>query len=211
MKKAQKFYTVWVGRRPGVYMTWDECKEQVVGYENAVYKSFSTLEQAKKAFLGNSKEFIGNDTFETSLSSEELEKIGNPLQDSICVDGAFNTRTNEMEYQGVSYQSRHKLFHFGPIDAGTNNIAEFLAIIHALAYCKDHALSATVYSDSQTAISWVNKQKAKTKIDDTYRNQYVLSLIKRGEDWLRKNTIHNAVEKWQTEAWGENPADFGRK
>ena len=45
-----KFYAVKEGKKPGIYMSWDECKEQVNGYSGAVYKSFSNEEEAK-AFI----------------------------------------------------------------------------------------------------------------------------------------------------------------
>lgn len=211
MKKKKKFYTVWAGKQPGVYQTWEECKEQIHGYENAVYKSFTTFEQAENAFNSNSKDFIGINTFKPTLSELELQIIGNPIVDSICVDGAWNTQTHEIEYQGVDFKNKNRIFHFGPISKGTNNIAEFLALVHALGYCKKHALGYAIYSDSQTAISWIRRKKAATKIEVDDSSAQVLSLVKRAEEWLMKNEYSNKILKWETVAWGENPADFGRK
>lgn len=211
MKKKQKYYTVWIGRNSGVYSSWEECKEQTHGYENAEYKSFATLEQATDAFMKNSQEFIGLDTFETTLTQKELKLIGQPISNSICVDGAWNTRTNHIEYQGVKFPSKEKIFHAGPFSAGTNNIAEFLAIVHALTYCKNNALSYNIYSDSRTAISWVKKKKAATKIEISESTVKILSIVQRAENWLISNNYESKILKWETSAWGENPADFGRK
>ena len=211
MKKKKKFYTVWVGGIPGVYHTWEECKKQIHGYENAVYKSFPTLEQAENAFKGNSVDFIGVDKTESALSEFELQQIGDPIRDSICVDGAWNTQTHEIEYQGVFLENRNRIFHVGPLRKGTNNIAEFLALVHALAYCKQSQLDLAVYSDSRTAISWVKKKKAATKIEINESSAHVLSLVSRAEKWLKSNDYKNKILKWETSAWGENPADFGRK
>jgi ribonuclease HI len=211
MKKKSKFYAVWVGRMPGVYSSWEECKEQIHGYENAVYKSFPTIEQALKAFTEDSNKYIGSKEFESSLSKFELELVGQPVSDGICVDGAWNTRTNEIEYQGVSLIDKKRIFHAGPFNAGTNNIAEFLAIVHALTYCKTHSLGSVIYSDSKTAISWIKKKKAATKIEKIPATEYILSVVRRAEEWLEKNPYSNEILKWETGAWGENPADFGRK
>lgn len=211
MKKKKKFYTVWVGRTPGVYSTWEECKEQIHGFENAVYKGFSTLAQAENAFQNDSRDYIGLENFESTLSEFELQIIGTPLENSICVDGAWNTQNHEIEYQGVNFPNRKKLFHVGPLSKGTNNIAEFLALVHALAYCKNLSLNTAIYSDSRTAISWVRKKKASTKIEISESSTHVLSLVNRAEEWLKKNDYSNQILKWETTAWGENPADFGRK
>lgn len=211
MKKKAKFYTVWIGRKPGVYSNWEECKAQILGFENAVYKSFPTLVQAEKAFADDSQNYIGKENLEPGLSKEELVLIGRPIEDSICVDGAWNTKTNVIEYQGVLFSSRKRIFHAGPFDIGTNNIAEFLAIVHALSYCKIHSLSSAIYSDSRTAIAWIKRKKAATKIDHIDSTKYILSVIHRAESWLENNVYDNKILKWETAAWGENPADFGRK
>src|SRR5690606_9705143 len=102
------------------------------------------------------------------------------------------------------------LFHYGPI-IGTNNIGEFLAIIHGLAYLKERNLQIPIYSDSQTAIKWVKMKKANTTLALTDDTKKVWELIKRGESWLENNSYTNEILKWETEWWGENKADFGRK
>ncbi|QPH37889.1 ribonuclease H1 domain-containing protein [Pedobacter endophyticus] len=208
-KQKQKFYTVWVGRVPGVYHTWEECKEQVFQFEGAVYKSFRTLAEAESAFQKVSEDFIGN---EKSSISKDFSQVSNPPEENtICVDGAWNTRTNAMEYQGVMFPQMKRIFHAGPFPTGTNNIAEFLAIVHALTYCKTHPEISIIYSDSNTAITWVKNKKAKTKIAVTNSNTTIISIVKRAEDWLLKNIYTTKINKWETSEWGENPADFGRK
>ena len=44
---AVKYYAVAVGKKPGIYTKWDECKAMVHGFPGAVYKSFKTLEEAE--------------------------------------------------------------------------------------------------------------------------------------------------------------------
>lgn len=45
----------------------------------------------------------------------------------------------------------------------------------------------------------------------TLQNKSVFDLIERAEAWLNANTWQNPILKWDTENWGEIPADFGRK
>jgi ribonuclease HI len=115
-----------------------------------------------------------------------------------------------MEYRGIYLKTGQEIFHFGPVH-GTNNIGEFLAIVHAMALMKQKGLSMPVYSDSRTAIIWVNKRKAKTTLAPTPENRPLLDLVARAETWLRRNGVPFPLIKWDTEQWGEIPADFGRK
>lgn len=129
---------------------------------------------------------------------------------AIAVDAACSGNPGPMEYRGVYLRTGQEIFHFGPVQ-GTNNIGEFLAIVHALALLKKKGLSMTIYSDSMTAHTWVKKCKCKTTLVRNEKTEPLYQLIARAEAWLRNNTYSNAILKWQTEKWGEVPADFGRK
>lgn len=213
--EKKKYYVVWVGRETGIFETWDDCKKRTDGFPKAQYKSFKTKELAEKAFNSSSKEFIGKDIFETVLTPEQLEEqlalIGEPIKDSISVDGAWNTATGIVEYQGVHTNTGKNLFRVGPYEDGTNNIVEFLAIVHALAYCKQHNLKLPIYSDSRNAIGWVRDKQARTNHEKSNKNKKLFELIDRAIKWLNENEYDNEILKWETKAWGENPADFGRK
>lgn len=207
----KKYYVVWVGRQTGIFETWEDCNEQIFGYPKAVYKSFKTKELAEQALNSSSKEFIGKDIFETELTEDQLKKIGDPIKDSISVDGAWNTTTGIVEYQGVHTETGKVLFKAGPFEDGTNNIVEFLAIVHALAYCKEKEIKLPIYSDSRNAIGWVRDKEARTNHEKSDKNVKLFELIDRAIKWLNENTYKNEILKWETRAWGENPADFGRK
>lgn len=207
----KKYYVVWVGRQTGVFETWSDCNKQILHFPKAVYKSFKTKELAEQAFKSSSKDFIGKDIFETVLPPEQLALIGSPIKDSISVDGAWNTVTGVVEYQGVHTNTGKNLFRIGPFEDGTNNIVEFIAIVHALAYCKKHNLKLPVYSDSRNAIGWVRDKQVRTNHKKSEKNKKLFKLIDRAINWLNENEYHNEVLKWETRAWGENPADFGRK
>lgn len=206
-----KYYVVWEGRETGIFDNWKACEESIRGFEGAKYKSFMTKEMAEKAFKDNMYKYWGKAVHETRLSPEQLKAIGKPLDNSISVDAACNGKTGEMEYQGVYTGVKQLLFRKGPYQGGTNNIGEFLAIVHALAWCKKHRIDLPVYTDSRTAMAWVRNKKAKTKAVRTSKNEGLFELIERAENWLKKNTWNNPLLKWETEAWGEIPADFGRK
>lgn len=207
----KKYYVVWEGRETGIFETWEECKQQIDRFPKAKYKSFKSKELAEEAFNNPSEDFIGRDFSKNDLTKEELEKIGEPILNSICVDGAWNTKTGVVEYQGVYTDTETVLFHEGPFEDGTINIAEFLAIVHALAYCKKHRITLPIYSDSKTAISWIKAKKARTNHPRSQKNTKLFQLVDRAINWLNENTYENEILKWETKAWDEIPADFGRK
>lgn len=207
----QKFYVVWIGRETGIFESWDECKKQIHEFPQAEYKSFKTKQLAEEAYRSNSDDFIGKDFFETTLTSDQLKLIGDPILDSISVDGAWNTATGVVEYQGVQTKNKEVIFKQGPFEDGTINIVEFLGIVHALAYCKQNGLAIPIYSDSRNAIGWVRYKEARTNHERNMRNEKLFQLIERAVNWLKANEYPNKVLKWETGAWGENPADFDRK
>lgn len=211
-KKKKKYYTVWKGHHIGVFDTWNDCKAQIKDYQGAQYKSFSTFDAAKKALNGNYKDYIGkNKKFTSALSSEQLKKIGQPNYNSISVDAASSGNPGIMEYRGVDTKTKKQLFIQGPFEQGTNNIGEFLAIIHGLALLKKNNSNRILYTDSKTAISWVKKKVCNTKLERNDKNKPVFDLIDRAIEWLKNNTYSTVIVKWETKAWGEIPADFDRK
>lgn len=204
----KKFYVVWKGRNPGIFSDWKEAENQVSGFPGAIFKSFSDLQEAEKAWKTG---FLPETKKSKSFKKGESENFTLP-QEGIAVDAACNMKTGDAEYRGVNLKNNEVLFKGGPFKDATNNIVEFLAIVHALAYCKKYNLDSTpIYSDSQTALSWVAKGKSNTKKENTNHNSDVFNLILRAEDWLKKNKYHNPLIKWDTKIWGEIPADFGRK
>ncbi|NOT52713.1 MAG: ribonuclease H [Chitinophagaceae bacterium] len=210
-KEKNKFYVVWQGIKPGVYSSWAECQKLINGYPQAKYKGFKTQQAALKAFEEGPGNYWGKSFSESSLSPEQLRIIGIPIMNSISVDAAWNTFTLEMEYQGVWTDTKEVLFKKGPFKDATNNVGEFLAIVHALAHLKKSSSSLPIYSDSRNAIKWVKNKEHKSKLEKTNNNIEVFELLDRAIYWLKNNSYSNKILKWETKAWGENPADFGRK
>ncbi|MGO3238753.1 MAG: RNase H family protein, partial [Psychroflexus halocasei] len=129
----------------------------------------------------------------------------------ISVDAASSGNPGKMEYRGVITKTKEELFKIGPFEQGTNNIGEFLALVHGLAFLKSKNSQLAIYSDSKIAMSWVRQKKCKTKLQKNAKNAKVFELIKRAENWLKTNTYSTTILKWNTKEWGEIPADFGRK
>lgn len=208
-KQKQKFYVVWVGREQGIYTDWDSCKKQVEGFEGAQYKSYNNIEDAQKAFLtGAGKNLYNKYNAQITPIANLHHEIIYP---SLSVDAACSGNPGEMEYQGVDTQTKQRIFHQGPFSEATNNIGEFLALVHALAYMQKNGYTYPIYSDSVTAQSWVRQKKCKTKLAETPENKTLFDLIHRAEQWLHTHTYTNKIIKWDTDHWGEIPADFGRK
>lgn len=211
MNKKNRFYVVWKGRKTGVFDSWELCKAQIDKFPGALHKSFSTQALAEAAFRKNDLTYQVT-TKPHAISLIEKKSINQqPIAMSIAVDGAWNVETGIAEYQGVETHSKKCLFRMGPFEDGTNNIVEFLAIVHALAYTKKHSLFLPIYSDSRTAIKWVKDKKANTKHTPSDRNKPLFELIEKAITWLNTHHYTNPILKWETQLWGENPADFGRK
>lgn len=211
MGAKKKYYVVWRGKTPGVYDSWQACKKEVAGVEGARYMGFVSRAEAEKAFRAPYEESLRLNASKKKGAPDLLKKIGPPNYHSIAVDAASSGNPGVMEYQGVETKTGKKLFRQGPFEEGTNNIGEFLAIVHGLAYLKKHGSDRVLYSDSRTAISWVRKKKCNTRLGESEKNAPLFEMIRRAEHWLQSNSYNTPVVKWETRAWGEIPADFGRK
>lgn len=213
MAKKKKYYTVWEGNTPGVYDSWDACKAQIQGYPNARYKSFKSREAAEEAFRESFADHIsqgspGAPKKKTKPRADKSE--ADIIWDSISVDAACSGNPGIMEYQGVHTADGSQIFH-KKFSLGTNNIGEFLAIVHALALFKQQSKDTPIYTDSKIAMGWVKKKKAKTQLPRNRKTDLLHQLIERAEAWLKQNDYNNPILKWDTKNWGEIPADFGRK
>lgn len=216
-----KFYTVFKGRNPGVYDDWGDAQEQIEGYSNPVYKSFNTAAEASDAYRRFTAKEDSADLgrFLANASSRKLPKAGQPDYmtlpevdlDAWAVDASCLGNPGKMEYQGVELMTGRTLFRIGPFEDATNNIGEFLAIVHAMALMAKQGKYHNIYSDSVSGMAWVRTHKVKTQLKPTARNAKVFELMARAVAWLNTHQFPAKVLKWQTERWGEIPADFGRK
>lgn len=214
MSANRKFYVVWVGDRPGIYDSWEECQLQIKGYPGAKFKSFASQEEAVMAYRGNPADHLGVLKAIASHRPEVVNYEAFPeiRLDAIAVDGACSGNPGPMEYRGVEVNTGVELFRVGPFEGGTNNIAEYLAIIHALALLdKQGRHDVPIYSDSLSGRAWVRKRACNSKITPTPQNEPLRQVIARADRWIQTHSPRNPILTWDTDRWGEIPADFGRK
>jgi ribonuclease HI len=198
-----RYYVVWKGRQTGVFGSWAEAEAQVKGFPGARYKAFASLAEAQRALLRGPEEH-------PRPRPRRRPSGPPPIIPSLAVDAACSGNPGQLEYRGVETATGRELFRQGPLQ-GTNNVGEFLAIVEALRLCKERGWDWPIYTDSLNAIRWVKGKRARTGLDRTPANAELFERIAEAEAWLRANAYTNPILKWQTERWGENPADFGRK
>lgn len=212
---AKKYYVVWNGYHTGIFDNWEDCKEQVTGYPEARYKAYSDLEDATEAYRRGAPD--ANADILRSIATHkpaEFNYDAFPEIDlrAIAVDAACSGNPGPVEYRGVLVATGHELFRVGPLEGGTNNIGEYLALIHALASLdRQGRHDVTIYSDSVTAQAWVRTGIVKTTILRNPSNSRLMDILDRAKKWRATHLPSNPIRKWKTELWGEIPADFGRK
>lgn len=220
----KKYYAVWRGRIPGVYDSYEDALAQVDRFPGAAFKSFSSPEEAAMAFRKGTVREDMSDLGEMLMKSMEVNMAKHsaaPKGDYMmfneidlngwAVDASCLGNPGVMEYRGVELMSGKEIFRVGPFNDATNNIGEFLAIVHALALMAQRGERHTIYSDSVSGMAWVRNRCVKTKLTPTPANRKVFELMARAQAWLQTHPVNVPVLKWQTEIWGEIPADFGRK
>ncbi|MGG1517514.1 ribonuclease H family protein [Paenibacillus oryzisoli] len=213
---ASKFYVVWVGHKPGIYRSWPDCQAQTNGYPQAKYKSYESESEAKMAYekgWQKSLNFSGKGTSGGNAGKKSATPETAPEVDynSISVDVGCSGNPGIVEYKGVDTKTGEIIFYQGPISKGTNNLGEFLAIVHGLAYLKKQGSNKTIYTDSVTALSWIRKKEVSTNLVRDKSTEEIWMLVDRALKWLQTNTYTNKIVKWDTKKWGEIKADFGRK
>ncbi|MDE6283971.1 MAG: ribonuclease H family protein [Muribaculaceae bacterium] len=218
MAQKNKYYVVWQGRCPGIYDDWEDCLEQVNGFPDAKYKSFKSKEAAVAAFRGTGEEEeeiltrIALKNLEMEDGRRDYTQIPEINLSAIAVDGACSGNPGMMEYRGVRVIDGQEIFHVGPLPDGTNNVAEYLALIHALALLfRNNDSTTPIYTDSATAVAWVRNRGCRTQLAPTQQNQKIFEMLARANVWIRSHSPMNPILRWNTPMWGEIPADFGRK
>ncbi|HEX2696558.1 MAG TPA: ribonuclease H family protein [Anaerolineales bacterium] len=207
-KQKQKFYVVWKGRKTGIFTSWEACEKQVKGFVGARYKAFGSRAEADAALKKKYEQYEGKSSSHDKWRLASVQ----PVLSSLSVDAACSGSPGKLEYRCVETGSGRQIFRAGPYADGTNNVGEFLAIVHALTWLAKHKLDLCIYSDSENAIAWVNTGVCKTRLKHTAKNAPLFVMIKSAENWLAENELpDDCILKWDTQLWGENPADFGRK
>ena len=165
----KKFYAVRQGRKTGMFLTWDECKKQVMGYPGAIYKSFGTEAEAKE-YLGISGcDKCGQGAGENESGVEKTVTTGSVQMEKtnsdaveIYVDGSYHVGTKEFSYgMVVLIDGKEEKFSQKMTDpelAQMRNVAgEIKGSEAAMQYALDHRIpSIIIYHDYQGIASWCN-------------------------------------------------------
>ncbi len=178
----KKFYAVKQGRKTGMFLTWDDCKKQVMGYPGAIYKSFGTREEAE-AYLGvtgaqtDQKDREAGITRSVSSGNNKSENTENAVE--IYVDGSYHAATKEFSYgMVVLVDGKEEKFSQKMTDselAQMRNVAgEIKGSEAAMQYALDHKIpSIIIYHDYQGIASWCNGDwKANKPGTIAYRDFY---------------------------------------
>ncbi len=203
-----KYYVVWEWKQSWIFKSRNECKESVIWFSGAKYKSFEDEQEAKQAYQEWADKYYKNvkkkPNWKDDFDILPFEKK------SIAVDAACSGNPWVMEYRGVDLQTGKEVFR-KKFDIWTNNIGEFLALVHGLAYLKDNKVDLAIYSDSKHAMSWVKKKKCNTKLEINEKTKPVFEVIKKAETYLKNNIFDIQILKRDTKNRWEIPADFWRK
>ena len=207
-KEEKKYYVIRKWKKIWIFDSRNECNENINWFSNAKYKWFSSKEDAEIALQEWWERYyeVKKATKKVDIKKEDIPFF----TESIAVDAACAGNPGEMEYRWINLKTGDEIFH-EKFRIWTNNIGEFLAIVHWLKYLWD--INKVIYSDSKIAISWVNQWECKTKINVNATSDFsrLWHAIKESENWLKENWIKHKILKWNTEDWWEIPADFGRK
>lgn len=204
MASKQKFYVVWVGKKPGVYSTWAECEAQVKGVFGAKFKAYATIELATTAL--RKPPF-----WEPSATTQQNRRAADLPKSFLCVDAACSGSPGPVEWRVVLFPGNKTVLKKGPFNYGSNNIGEFLALVDAIEFRQNQDLEMSIYTDSITALAWVRDKRCKTTLNIKDHNQQLANLIQTAESFLRTSADSRNLKKWDTGVWGEIPADYGRK
>lgn len=203
-----KYYVVWEGRETGVFEEWERCKAAIYGQDGAMYKCFYSLEAAQKAYEEGFEHYWGRDVDEDTLFEHQGLLVGEPAEESICVDVSWHQIKSRIAYRGVETSSGRELFAQGPFAGGTILAGEYLAIVHALAYLKKVGSPIPVYTESRYALGWIRAKGHCSNLLETPANYPLRILLERADRWLHANTFQNPILKWEAKVWGKNPASY---
>ena len=167
MGAKQKYYAVKQGRKTGIISTWAECEAAVKGYPGAVYKSFTTRQDAD--------DWLNNTHTLSSGGQEENSEYVDVYTDGSFVNGAYSwayvfVKGDEIlcEEHGVGKNTEA---------AAMRNVAgELAAVLYAVKKAKEMGVKICIHHDYAGIAHWVTGEwKAQNEFTQKYvelMNQY---------------------------------------
>ena len=167
----KKIYAVKNGRNVGKFYTWDECKKQVDGFSGAIYKSFTSENEADTYLYGTSQDVIKHDESDDNII--------------VYVDGSYNPVTNECGYAVyITNIDIPKILcgRFPMTYNGRNVEGELRATIEALKYL-DHIshTNILIFYDYEGIAKWANNEWSANKSYTKEYKSYIENL--RSNNW----------------------------
>lgn len=178
---VKKYYAVKVGKKTGVFNTWEECKENVNGYKGAIYKSFNGYDEAVA--------FINDNT-----------KCDDKSECYAFVDGSYNINTSVYGYGGFLVCENKKYVLQGSGNdmemASMRNVAgEILGATKAVELAIDLGCkSIDVYYDYTGIKFWATGEWKRNKKGTIAYHEYMQSI----KDKIKINFVkvkgHSGIE-----------------
>lgn len=134
------------------------CQAQIKGYKGAKFKGFASFAEAQAAYQDSPLNHIGTNTA-VKKTPRPVDASHQPIQESLAVDAACSGNPGVMEYRGVYTKTGEVWFH-QKFPVGTNNIGEFLALAHGIAYLEQKKINLPIYTDSRIAMGWLKRKNA---------------------------------------------------
>ena len=170
----KKFYAVKQGYKTGLFDTWAECEKQVKGFPDALFKSFTTKEEALK--------YLDETPIKEVKTIEELKQAveKNYKGTRVFVDGSWNNKTKTYGAGVCFMDSDGKVFYelsrgsSDPEMAKSRNIAgECLAAIYAIEVSELMGLKEiTIIHDYEGIAKWVVDSADKWKVSSVVSALY---------------------------------------
>ncbi|MCF7809111.1 MAG: ribonuclease HI [Candidatus Marinimicrobia bacterium] len=161
MAKAKKIYAIFKGHQPGLYDTWDEASAQVKGFKGAVYKSFSSREEAilwLRQCVLDEQEPVSEQLIDLIKTVDPAEKRDKRI--IIHTDGGASPNPGKGGYGIVLAHGQHRKELSAGYKLTTNNRMEMMAVIVALRSLKQPS-EVTLFTDSKYVVDSISKGWAK--------------------------------------------------
>ncbi len=197
-----KFYGVKIGRNPGIYTSWEECKKQISHFKGARYKSFETKEEAENYMNDEAKTFKNDSDMDLST-----------LKCYAFTDGSYNSAMRICGWGAMiieNFNDGAKLTtnltgwcQMKEEDETRNITGELRAVIDTIDYCHNkNRNEITIFYDYQGIECWANGEwKTNKPITKTYKDY----IDNARNQWLM--TIHFVKVKGHSHIDGNEKAD----
>lgn len=182
---GKKVYAVRVGRKPGLYYDWNNCKKQVTGFPGAEFKGFATEEEAK-AFMNGGGNAAGSAGAKKSAAGKATdpgqtkgsfpgEAGPNDLEDGEAlayVDGSYDKKTHRYACGGViiTKEGEHtfsRAFPSGPESSMRNVAGEIMGAVTAIDWCRDQGYRALTICHDYAGVGMWGRGEWKTNLEMT--------------------------------------------